>query len=520
MSFFENVCSWFLRIWQKILCIFKNDEANPTPTISTEQADWLAICLMGSFDLLCARDYAGGPVLPGENDWIAAEVNTIAGKAGALKPSCSAAMQTVLGTFIGYMPNFPGYRGNWQAFLLSETAINGVSFGAWLRSQDVTKIVWAFTDSSNPAPYMLDLGFYTAILFADLGAFFIGVCGNLESYWNANMPRYSGQLIVAHYYAQAAGIDVSIRPPYSPLTGSQLAAYTLSLQCMADIMDVSKFAFGPYTGYGTSMGFANFSTEMAGYSTNLLNPPAWPLINPYLQQSTAFSVFAKQNATASSWNGQSGLNDMGNYFDGAAYICRQLLSMNALIPAVFASTNYPADYANLAPYFVVGTPIPKTTTGGDSMATIMTQSSTTNIDGTSPYAGFFASQCANPGGGGGNANMDACLSAISVSPNLTRFTFYIIDTTLIFLENPTDNPTFVYYNSIVDNTPNAPFNFSTGPKCQNSLSSFPNNGDYTNGGIAPTECDSNGNAGQSSGSALLASAVSLYSVGLPPSKNK
>jgi hypothetical protein len=317
-------------LWQKIVSLFKPESVNSTPTITTAQADWMAICILGAFDLFCTRDYVGGPVIGGENNWIAAEVNTLMGKANAIKPSCSPAMQGIVSTFVGYMPNFPGYRKNWKNLLCDESAFGGNSFGAWLKSQDLSEILWSITvPTSTLTQFQLDLCFYTILFFIDLESSFIGICGNLESYWAlADMPRHSGQVLQAHYFIQAGGQD------HVALTSDQLASYTLSLQCLADITSVSRLSFGPY-----GPGYTNFASFMTNCLSAIDNPPAWSTLVPYISHAAAFTTFSKQAAAESPWNMKSGLNDMGNYLDGAATVCRQLIKLNTLIPTIFSGNS-------------------------------------------------------------------------------------------------------------------------------------------------------------------------------------
>jgi hypothetical protein len=210
----------------------------------------------------------------------------------------------------------------------------------------------------------------------------------------------------------------------------------------------------------------------------------------------------------------------GEYFDGAASIARQLIALAPLISTVFASTNYATDYANVAPYYVATKPIPNPAPGGDSLGSIFSESAVTGIDASSPYAGFWVSQWANPASPGA-PNLNACLQGI-LNPSV--FTFYIVDQFMQLKDNPSKEFTKVYSNSPLCTyvpetawgtpatfTPNPattapkPFTIKTGLVTTVPLGSSPQ----------VTESDANCIAGSSMGSADVATGLSILKTGKP-----
>ena len=381
---------------------------------SSAQADWQAICILAAMDLYSVRlqNRMGSPPSTGlptaapalttpsaptaaELSWITSEINLFKADLNRLTSSCSSVIQGVISSMVNV--SAAQFRSSWRALTLNPTGFNGGTFGAWLKSLSTTDLQWP-VPTKPPAAGEAKPNFYSILFFADMQSLFVGALAYLDSYWLGNDPnvvRYSAQLLSAHYFNQI---------------GSATQDYFNSMQYLTNIIGSANF-FPPY-----GNGYAQFVSLMQSYVTNNTQPQ-WvtPPVAPYTNHNRSFTNFLSKVATnpltfnMAGTAYMTGLNDMGNYMDGAVTIASQLVSVYNDIQSGFNNNQFFEKLPDLNNYC--------DPTKSTSIPGIIKSFKPTSPDGTSPYVGLQISPFAVA------SNTDGFLNCLNSATSLGSYAF-------------------------------------------------------------------------------------------------
>ncbi len=374
-----NWKQWIRYLWTTFLSwINPKPSIPPAPipgetvnTLSQQQSHWHLMTILGTFDLFC-NFLENNPGPNPQQAWVQQELNTIYTDLGVLKNSgiLDANFQTIANNFYGYMPSFTDYRSKWQALLIDGSSFGGVTFGSWLNTNS-TELEWSKNTKISAADKEA-LCFYTVLFFADLENLFIGNNSYVESYWLFAQPSMiitmasiSAEFLVSYYY-QSAGA----------------ANYKTVLGYVNNVLDYRNFQFGPYDQTFHPSYLLFFDTSFQTFR-NESNTPA-PVAECVNVHASLFASYSNPSTTMT----QTSLADFGNYLDGTASVCRQMLTLQQLLFPITEN-----DLPQLDACIAAATPICKdaghagTSPTTDSYATIV--NNPISQDTTSPYWGFF-----------------------------------------------------------------------------------------------------------------------------------
>ena len=384
---------------------------------STTLADWQGICILAAIDLYSIRLASVSPPpvaapakAPGESAWIQSEIALFQADAKAISPSCSSIVQSTIATMLGVPA--ATYRASWKSLLQNPTGFGTVSFGVWLKGLPLADLKWPAPatppKAADPKP-----NFYSVLFFADMQSMFVGALANLESYWSGSAPNitiYSAEVLLSHYWVQA---------------NSVLTTYSTSLICLANVISGTNF-FPPYgSGYNTLVNLMNAYLPATA--------PAWDPIIPTNKHTLAWAQYLSQAASnpmvtfPANNTYASGLNDLGNYIDGAAQIVNQVKALKAAIDYGYSNNQFCSKLAEIKGYC--------DRTVATSLGGIVNGLAAN--DGTSPYAGFHVAPM-GPTTGTQSGFIDAVNSSIVLSSY--TFVFTEGETVTVYSNSPLAEP--------------------------------------------------------------------------------